>query len=73
MAVENSILKSKQLLSVKQAALILGVSKQTIFRLTRNRILPYYTISNHYRFDLSDVLSYKRKKEAEALQKRNQS
>lgn len=38
-----------------------SISKQTVYKLRRTGIIPYYRIGGQIRFDLSDVLEYARK------------
>ena len=49
-----------KLLKPEQAGYILGVSKRSVLRYCQEG-LPYYKIGNQYRFDMRDVLKYRKK------------
>lgn len=45
----------KKYFSVLEVAKYLGVSKFTIYRLTREQMIPFYSVRDRLVFDLADV------------------
>ena len=54
----NTTINLPQLYTIDQIAVILAVSKITIYRLVESRQIPFYKIKGCLRFTEPDVLAY---------------
>lgn len=60
-----------KLLSKKELASYLGVSKSTIERLVRGRKIPFYRIGGSVRFSIDEVMAYIQKNRVEVIDAEN--
>ena len=48
-------MSSSNLITVQQLAKALNCSPSTVYRLIRDKLIPFYDIRSSYRFDLKEV------------------
>jgi excisionase family DNA binding protein len=55
---ENNTKPLPEMISTRQLAEILNISKVGVYRLTEQRKIPFYKIGGSIRFDRADVMEY---------------
>ena len=56
-------MKSKKLLRAKELAEVLGINSQTVYKLTRQRKIPFVLVGGSYRYDVDEVTGQNKKDE----------
>lgn len=60
----------KKLLTIDQVAEMFIVSKPTVYRMVQSRILPFYRIGRHLRFDEGEILDYLERQRVSPIEER---
>ncbi len=56
--INNSVLENSQLITAPEAAAILCVSKQVLYRMVKNKKIPHYRFNHQVRFSRDELRQY---------------